>query len=151
MFRQRWPYHVSSASFPRIRGDVPPQISARPALFPFSPHTRGCSLFLTITLGLPQVFPAYAGMFRRPMRPNNRPEGFPRIRGDVPFVTAVKNAITRFSPHTRGCSLGTTTDQVLPAVFPAYAGMFRWANSEIIISSSFPRIRGDVPKGKSAG
>ena len=52
----------------------------------FSPHTRGCSRKPLAYAAAVTVFPAYAGMFRRPMRPNNRPEGFPRIRGDVPAL-----------------------------------------------------------------
>ena len=30
-------------------------------------------------------------------------------------------------------------------VFPAYAGMFRFAAHKIVVYNGFPRIRGDVP------
>ena len=52
----------------------------------------------------PKVFPAYAGMF--PLRSGETHSGprFPRIRGDVPSWSDIK--------------------QQLLFVFPAYAGMF---------------------------
>ena len=95
--------------------------------------------------GIATVFPAYAGMFLPEGAIVDLRAGFPRIRGDVPFVTAVKNAITRFSPHTRGCSATVAGLTRLRWVFPAYAGMFRAMPMLSVIPRRFPRIRGDVP------
>ena len=145
MFRQRWPYHVSSASFPRIRGDVPAQVATRSSRPPFSPHTRGCSVFLPEWDESPEVFPAYAGMFRRKYATSRENDGFPRIRGDVPVQIMGNTGETPFSPHTRGCSGIQGAYCLIVMVFPAYAGMFplRWRGW--MPASGFPRIRGDVP------
>ena len=50
------------------------------------------------------VFPAYAGMFRRPDSEKKLSLSFPRIRGDVPDKRTGEVKINEFSPHTRGCS-----------------------------------------------
>ena len=114
-----------SASFPRIRGDVPS----------WCVRTRS---------GLP-VFPAYAGMFRRPLWRRKYCRSFPRIRGDVPPSALASLNASSFSPHTRGCSGAGRLPSRRTIVFPAYAGMFRFCTASITSSSGFPRIRGDVP------
>ncbi len=70
---------------------------------------------------------------------------FPRIRGDVPFSSRASMSYTRFSPHTRGCSYMIYCNHKVKKVFPAYAGMFLATISESLSTTSFPRIRGDVP------
>ena len=74
---------------------------------------------------LVKVFPAYAGMFLRELVAVLGPDGFPRIRGDVPPPP---------SPSPR-----------LRKVFPAYAGMFQPPTPHRHPHGGFPRIRGDVP------
>ena len=71
-------------SFPRIRGDVPNPEPKKLVWPKFSPHTRGCSLYLGRAGWGDGVFPAYAGMFLRAYSPQLGVLGFPRIRGDVP-------------------------------------------------------------------
>ena len=93
-------------SFPRIRGDVPARSDGGANRCKFSPHTRGCSFSAFAYHGAAIVFPAYAGMFRGSDGCYGEFASFPRIRGDVPDVAEVKNAMTGFSPHTRGCSAG---------------------------------------------
>ena len=132
-------------SFPRIRGDVPQAATQRICATPFSPHTRGCSLVNDWDTAWHAVFPAYAGMFRRPRRPIRPQRRFPRIRGDVPPAVRAPTAVTTFSPHTRGCSAATLALHGLDSVFPAYAGMFRKDSMGDTIEVCFPRIRGDVP------
>ena len=51
---------------------------------------------------------------------------FPRIRGDVPQQLTVVFGRHLFSPHTRGCSDPARGVQAGNAVFPAYAGIFRF-------------------------
>ena len=152
-------------SFPRIRGDVPTMLQAKPGLLQFSPHTRGCSeRHLGLVFHQP-VFPAYAGMFRPSVRRARDRRRFPRIRGDVPGTMIVGCKQAAFSPHTRGCSdiaaIAAKVTEVFPHtrgcspylsahhqlihVFPAYAGMFRKKFSTPQAYRSFPRIRGDVP------
>ena len=63
-----------------------------------------------------------------PLLPLCKPphQRFPRIRGDVPCLDTLSTASTKFSPHTRGCSLHQSGRQVCHC--------------------RFPRIRGDVPR-----
>ena len=70
---------------------------------------------------------------------------FPRIRGDVPEYIMAYVRDLWFSPHTRGCSYFIRDDTIVHGVFPAYAGMFRTSAPVKSKSTSFPRIRGDVP------
>ena len=51
-----------------------------------------------------------------------------------------------FSPHTRGCSPALDCVAQILIVFPAYTGMFRKPRKWSFTSTSFPRIRGDVPE-----
>ena len=53
-----------------------------------------------------------------------------------------------FSPHTRGCSAHHQVYHSPYVVFPAYAGMFRRLHGVAGKRWRFPRIRGDVPRGK---
>ena len=64
MFRRSCPPASKLVSFPRIRGDVPGLRGFYGIELPFSPHTRGCSVFLGVEMEQLMVFPAYAGMFR---------------------------------------------------------------------------------------
>ena len=111
--------------FPRIRGDVPARPASRSSRASFSPHTRGCSSDGVVDPEPFQVFPAYAGMFLRWLGSAQALACFPRIRGDVPFAFDHGPVLCAFSPHTRGCSLGTSAAATETLVFPAYAGMFR--------------------------
>ena len=132
-------------SFPRIRGDVPKVVERDIRVVMFSPHTRGCSGGAAMTITIPDVFPAYAGMFRSATRDIYPVTGFPRIRGDVPTMLSWRKPNLGFSPHTRGCSAIGHAISAENTVFPAYAGMFRRAGTLRTGGSSFPRIRGDVP------
>ena len=155
----------SGVRFPRIRGDVPQYVPTSLASSSFSPHTRGCSSSGVPDPGGPQifphtrgcssrsnvqllaqkVFPAYAGMFRRRQNRSACNRSFPRIRGDVPWQRKPTPSATRFSPHTRGCSPHRQGRGRVPAVFSAYAGMFRTLAPTHSSPKSFLRIRGDVP------
>ena len=48
------------------------------------------------------LFPAYAGVIPDYVGYKLAKFAFPRIRGGDPFGGAKKNAVTIFSPHTRG-------------------------------------------------
>ena len=84
MFRVRKFPPRRLGSFPRIRGDVPPQAFSSVPQHSFSPHTRGCSAGENAGAHYIEVFPAYAGMFRHVDSGEPVVWGFPRIRGDVP-------------------------------------------------------------------
>ena len=125
MFRLSSRGTVMVVSFPRIRGDVPNPIGLDRHMPTFSPHTRGCSWFVSTAANDPEVFPAYAGMFLLGDIGALIGEGFPRIRGDVPSCVGAELPNSGFSPHTRGCSLRPRQEANSDRVFPAYAGMFR--------------------------
>ena len=137
--------------FPRIRGDVPLTLRRLQLFRRFSPHTRGCSAHHRKHQALPHVFPAYAGMFRIARSSLSISGRFPRIRGDVPRPAPWPATLSKFSPHTRGCSARETACQARVSVFPAYAGMFRFLALAQILALSFPRIRGDVPRPPLSG
>ena len=147
------PHHLRHPSrFPRIRGDVPGNRFQVSIVAWFSPHTRGCSLPDFDDAPDDVVFPAYAGMFRWCGSRFRRGGRFPRIRGDVPFVTRSSSTIELFSPHTRGCSYEYSQWAIHRLVFPAYAGMFLKSAAIRQLNWCFPRIRGDVPfKGMHFG
>ena len=139
----------SAPRFPRIRGDVPSYKMQEFFGKKFSPHTRGCSHSLVSCAISIEVFPAYAGMFRKTPTQAVVIGGFPRIRGDVPPPPPRTKHHHMFSPHTRGCS-GVRFEYIwLMNVFPAYAGMFLIRPQPQNQIASFPRIRGDVPDVKS--
>ena len=145
MFRCPWLGRHSAPCFPRIRGDVPIVRLRALTYLEFSPHTRGCSCLKKFVGQKRNVFPAYAGMFRRGYEFASKTTSFPRIRGDVPVGLFFAMVSSVFSPHTRGCSDRKEAIMLEQFVFPAYAGMFRAALSWIWLSVCFPRIRGDVP------
>ena len=147
MFRYRKRKKIFEGRFPRIRGDVPWALAPGQNSSWFSPHTRGCSWWLRCARPLGCVFPAYAGMFLSVRVMRRVSSGFPRIRGDVPLSAAevidsggfprIRGDVPRraqaeyvkalFSPHTRGCSVMAAFRGGDDGVFPAYAGMFRFA------------------------
>ena len=111
-------------SFPRVCGDVP-RVGGRCARKRlFSPRMRGCSAANGKTVYPNAVFPAYAGMFLRPVSSASTGPCFPRVCGDVPDYRRDRAVAITFSPRMRGCS--TLPRRRLPSnrVFPAYAGMF---------------------------
>ena len=145
MFPLQLPHRTHLDCFPRIRGDVPADQVADQLQSGFSPHTRGCSPFCWGKITFPFVFPAYAGMFRKPHSFPWLLDGFPRIRGDVPSRWSERHRKETFSPHTRGCSGKPLMKFFELTVFPAYAGMFPRRGGGIPPMAGFPRIRGDVP------
>ena len=69
----------------------------------------------------------------------------PRIRGGVPPIDCLLDAVYKCSPHTRGCSCGRADGHKLRQVFPAYAGVFLVSYLEFASKRCVPRIRGGVP------
>ena len=58
-------------------------------------------------------------MFRYNRRNNNARQRFPRVSGDVPFVTTDELDCDLFSPRERGCSYSYRVDRAGHDVFPA--------------------------------
>ena len=133
--------------FPRVRGDVPTPLIPRMRSTPFSPRARGCSLIFPNADAITVVFPACAGMFLPEDRRGPGSQCFPRVRGDVPRFERWWIELALFSPRARGCSSSPFSVARNTGVFPACAGMFLHVFNTYVTKSSFPRVRGDVPKG----
>ena len=145
MFRLAHRRAASRYGFPRARGDVPLFNRLTSPIPEFSPRTRGCSAFGKFRLGVADVFPACAGMFRSLLASARPTLCFPRVRGDVPHRKWPWRSRKVFSPRARGCSCFTTAGGEISQVFPACAGMFRATPGRRQDSLGFPRVRGDVP------
>ena len=72
---------------------------------------------------------------------------FPRVRGDVPHPWVGTPHSGVFSPRARGCSPPPGRDPPTRGVFPACAGVFPVHIMRDPHGESFPRVRGDVPRG----
>ena len=131
--------------FPRVRGDVPRGTHLWGWRCRFSPRARGCSREQQRRTWSEHVFPACAGMFLYGNVNVVGGDGFPRVRGDVPFLTSSIMRHTVFSPRARGCSLCLRSHDAPLLVFPACAGMFLKAVCIERTPHGFPRVRGDVP------
>ena len=145
MFRLGHTFVQFLHGFPRVRGDVPLENIEPDTKSEFSPRARGCSYHCLQCCENRQVFPACAGMFP-PVRTSGELHGsFPRVRGDVPVPHRVRVRAARFSPRARGCSATCSPSKARQVVFPACAGMFPQGCIKHDNTTSFPRVRGDVP------
>ena len=151
MFRPEKPSPHHSASFPRVRGDVPGIWDWCFTNRGFSPRARGCSWPSGACSLSAHVFPACAGMFLNTLRKPRSLGRFPRVRGDVPFGFIAGPFGDTFSPRARGCSAFLRRKYGRVYVFPACAGMFRFRNMQLMAPPRFPRVRGDVPSAKFTG
>ena len=87
-------------------------------------------------------------MFRLGFGGSPRMMGFPRVRGDVPSGAWVTSPKFGFSPRARGCSAMGLVQRKRALVFPACAGMFLNEHTPPNTNTRFPRVRGDVPRGR---
>ena len=111
---------------------------------------RGCFLASNLTRVITIVLPAYAGMFLRPLPKVILPLCSPRVCGDVSKGVAFTPEQAKFSPRMRGCFSREWAARCVVEVLPAYAGMFLGLRPALRISSSSPRVCGDVSLGSSA-
>ncbi len=145
MARCCWRASSLAAGFPRPRGDGPHFSSACSASLAFSPPTRGWPGQAGDAGFTPGVFPAHAGMARRPPARPPSASGFPRPRGDGPGRVTAASSNSAFSPPTRGWPAGGIRQGGHGAVFPAHAGMAREDLPRAATPPGFPRPRGDGP------
>ena len=75
---------MSLDGFPRVCGDVPVTHRLDTCRHQFSPRMRGCSWWSGHIANDSEVFPAYAGMFRKAHQRWWGRVSFPRVCGDVP-------------------------------------------------------------------
>ena len=136
--------------FPRRRGDAPflRPTSAPPELFP--PQARGCTAKKFIPGELDPVSPAGAGMHRTDRSSAGSESGFPRRRGDAPFLRNQSLAVSRFPPQARGCTDADSPLMLTDSVSPAGAGMHPDEDRGDRERDGFPRRRGDAPYAAAA-
>ena len=87
--------------FPRTRGDGPEGEKQEKTEWQFPPHARGWTDWKSKGCMASGVSPARAGMDRSEAWLTVDNSGFPRTRGDGPYVQATHRPRTRF-PRTRG-------------------------------------------------
>ena len=142
MFRTTAPADQDQLSFPRVCGDVP-RVGGRCARKRlFSPRMRGCSAANGKTVYPNAVFPAYAGMFLRPVSSASTGPCFPRVCGDVPDYRRDRAVAITFSPRMRGCSLDSTREQLDQLVFPRMRGCSRSLTLPAKNGMAFPAYAG---------
>ena len=131
--------------FPRPRGDGPPDGWRGGYADEVPPPTRGWPL-LGLTRRVQALgSPAHAGMAPRRPLPRAWPPGFPRPRGDGPYVGRRLAAPGAVPPPTRGWPPMLADYEGTLLGSPAHAGMARWRSSADAPASRFPRPRGDGP------
>ena len=136
---------VSSRCFPRMRGDGP---LPHRRLFPvaaFPPHARGWTRSRVVGGRRGPVSPACAGMDRTTATVSSWSPSFPRMRGDGPSPRLTLAAGLPFPSHARGWTVFRQHECPSHLVSPACAGMDRHAGWEAVLSTCFPRMRGDGP------
>ena len=90
---------------PRMRGDRPRLSEIRAQMEEFTPHARGSTVYCSIPLLLPYVYPACAGIDRGKLGTAIHLPGLPRMRGDRPKPRGKYWTHVRFTPHARGSTL----------------------------------------------
>ncbi len=135
----------TSLGFPRTRGDVPGSPCAGGGAAGLPPHTRGCTATGVVCRLSPDASPAHAGMYLVLKAMRAPVSGFPRTRGDVPWVELPIYRLTTLPPHTRGCTLFRAPSPLRLSASPAHAGMYRSRPVVALGDRRFPRTRGDVP------
>ena len=137
--------------FPRTRGDGPlfQTVLRKSAMFP--PHARGWTPGALAGRQAWPVSPARAGMDLVREDRETLIAGFPRTRGDGPGLGGSRPLPRPFPPHARGWTLVPPRGEGGSHVSPARAGMDRDLAAHEHHKGSFPRTRGDGPRGTHSG
>ena len=131
--------------FPRRRGDGPVLGHVRPYRETFPPQARGWTFVSMSHADSRPVSPAGAGMDRAEDAWEGFSRGFPRRRGDGPFLTPAEGSSTGFPPQARGWTSLPGSGRYVYSVSPAGAGMDLEKAGEASPDIGFPRRRGDGP------
>jgi len=110
-------------SLPRMRGDRPmsfTSVSLKPS---FTPHARGSTYVVYISLTQAFVYPACAGIDPSSSRVSGKGICLPRMRGDRPRQLLNVPRLLEFTPHARGSTLEEYSSSSPPCVYPACAGI----------------------------
>ena len=139
------PSRAYAGGFPRTRGDGPAPARRKNEPMWFPPHARGWTLRRAADRYRTGVSPARAGMDRGRTDRVWGATGFPRTRGDGPFIDPRHPQYGEFPPHARGWTRLARGASPPATVSPARAGMDRSAASSGGGAACFPRTRGDGP------
>ena len=140
----RW-RSLRRSGFPRPRGDRPAATSGLESAVSLPPPTRGSTCRISTLAADVRASPAHAGIDPCSTPRRLAGNGFPRPRGDRPFLDAVCQAAERLPPPTRGstCDLPPLLPRTVAS--PAHAGIDPMPLMSPCSSPSFPRPRGDRP------
>ncbi len=133
--------------FPRMRGDRPILRTRIVVRSQFPPHARGSTLVIHASARIHVVSPACAGIDQRRDWAAWIGVGFPRMRGDRPFLRYACNCPQWFPPHARGSTLSCIEPCLRRRVSPACAGIDHGGTTPAKPGGRFPRMRGDRPCG----
>ncbi len=109
-----------------MRGDRPSPTSTIVTICLFTPHARGSTTHLRVSLCDRPVYPACAGIDRYGEDYITVTVGLPRMRGDRPRVTTSRIFRFSFTPHARGSTAEVYRPLPPAGVYPACAGIDRF-------------------------
>ena len=146
-----WPSPSCGGSgFPRTRGDGPWRGRTRRRRGEVPPHPRGWSFARRCAAVGGFGSPAPAGMVPPAPARSRCFAGFPRTRGDGPYLAGRFWLLSRVPPHPRGWSHGSVDPEVHHRGSPAPAGMVPTLGDAGVLRDRFPRTRGDGPRRASS-
>ncbi len=138
-------YTERTRRVPRASGDGPsgPVLPDREP--PCSPRERGWTAVALTVATSQAVFPARAGMDRRPPGRRCMAYGVPRASGDGPCKKKIAERVRACSPRERGWTRPHLRRAMAEGVFPARAGMDLTGGWRSTTLHSVPRASGDGP------
>ena len=128
-----------------MRGDPPVWLDTFPGGHWSTPHARGSTLRRKKRGKERWVYPACAGIHRKPRIRSPLWKSLPRMRGDPPRYVTRDIRITLSTPHARGSTFTTWVITGRGAVYPACAGIHPAACATLFSKQCLPRMRGDPP------
>ena len=88
-----------------MRGDQPMQILGDGFVLKFTPHARGSTLVIALSVEVVYIYPACAGINLGKAQLLSRYLNLPRMRGDQPNRKINRHNALQFTPHARGSTL----------------------------------------------
>ena len=135
---------------PRMRGDRPSRCHCCVGSHRFTPHARGSTLIGALRPDAYQVYPACAGIDLYLSRKNLYTYGLPRMRGDRPYHSELRESKKPFTPHARGSTHRVYHWCCVASVYPACAGIDRIYLTSLLLLLCLPRMRGDRPQSRTS-
>ena len=128
-----------------MRGDRPLVERIFSLFFSFTPHARGSTFPLSLSLSLSSVYPACAGIDLVFLLIVSVTPCLPRMRGDRPVPELGPDKPNEFTPHARGSTYTCSQIREEGRVYPACAGIDLDHLLYMRLSIRLPRMRGDRP------